>query len=70
MLIKLMYKRVVKTHSGALVVAQLLEQLPLTPEICGSNPVIRNLIYYQLYCNGKKNEKDAGNGKLKNVKYY
>ena len=44
MLIKLMYKRVVKTHSGALVVAQLLEQLPLTPEICGSNPVTGQLL--------------------------
>ena len=31
------------------VVAQLVELLLPTPEIQGSNPVINNFIYYQLY---------------------
>ena len=31
----------------ALVVAQLVEQSPPTPEICGSIPVIGNFIYLQ-----------------------
>ena len=28
------------TSSRAVVVAQLVERSPLTPEVCGSNPVI------------------------------
>ena len=33
----------------AVVVAQLVEQLPSSPEIRSSNPDMDNFIYYQLY---------------------
>ena len=33
-----------------MVVALLVERLLPTSEICGSNPVIGNIIYYRLYC--------------------
>ena len=39
-------------YDWAVAVAQLVEQTSLTPEVCGSNPIIDNNYYehiYQLY---------------------
>ena len=42
----------------ALVVAQLVDQLLLTPDICSSNPVIsRQFIHCQLYGKHKQRKK-------------
>ena len=38
------------TFTWAVVVAQLVARLLPTPVIRGSNPVISNIIYYQLNC--------------------
>ena len=48
-------------------VAQLVERLLLTPEVCSSNPVIGKLLYWtfvycQLYWKIENKEKEAGNG--------
>ena len=49
-----------------MVVAQLVEQLLLTPEVRGLNPVIgeilMNIVYCQLYRKDENKEKEAGNG--------
>ena len=46
--------------------AQLVEQLLLTPEVRGLNPVIgeilMNIVYCQLYRKDENKEKEAGNG--------
>ena len=53
----------------AVVVAQVVELLLLTPVIRGSNPVIgkfyKGLIYCRLYRKEKNKEKEAGNGPFK-----
>ena len=44
--------------------AQLVEQLLLTPENRSVDPVMGNSIYYQLYWEDENNEKEAGNGPI------
>ena len=47
----------------AVVVAQLVERLLLTPEICGSNPDVGKIL--STNCKNRKDknkEKEAGNG--------
>ena len=52
----------------AVVVAQLVEYLLLTPEVRSSNPVIGKLLYWTFICllstvlKRKNKEKEAGNG--------
>ena len=47
-----------------MVVAQLVERSPLTPEIRGSNPVLGNTCIEHLFTVNcvEKSEKEAGNG--------
>ena len=44
--------------------AQLVEQMILTPKIRGSSPVIEFFNFNQLYCKDKNKEKELGNGPI------
>ena len=54
------------------VVAQLVEQSLLTPEICGSNPNISKVLSTNCKLNrkDKNKEKEAGNGPSLEEKYF
>ena len=59
----------------AVVVAQLVERLLLTPEVRDSNPVIGKLLYWTFICllsivlRRRKMRKEAGNGPFKKEYY-
>ena len=63
-------------EESAVVVAQLVERLLPIPEVCGSNPVIRNFLCIlnicllsTVYRKDKNKEKEAGNGPFKKNNY-
>ena len=61
--------RLVLLHKVAVVVAQLVEQSLLTPEVCSSNPVVGKK-YIDCIENTKKNKRRAGIGPFKKVLVY